>query len=209
MKEKLTVQQRNVKGAARNRELAAERKLAYEADPVLCKHCTSPLPYGKQRNVFCGKSCSAAFNNVGIVHNSGGVNSVQNRRTKRPCANCTTDTFNVRFCNMGCLKEHRRKERENHIAETGKLTGNAKTIKQYITARQGHNCQICGLTEWRGQPAPLVCDHINGDSTDNRPDNLRLLCHNCNAQTETFAGRNPKGSGRFYRRQRYHDGKSW
>lgn len=51
-------------------------------------------------------------------------------------------------------------------------------------------CCICELTEWRGQPLSLVLDHINGDNTDHRIENLRFLCPNCNSQQETFAGRN-------------------
>lgn len=51
-------------------------------------------------------------------------------------------------------------------------------------------CYTCGLTEWRGQPAPLELDHINGDRHDNRLENLRILCSNCHAQTPTFRGRN-------------------
>ena len=41
-------------------------------------------------------------------------------------------------------------------------------------------------TEWKGKRLVLVLDHINGDRTDNRIENLRLLCPNCNSQTETF-----------------------
>jgi len=47
-------------------------------------------------------------------------------------------------------------------------------------------CEFCGLTEWRGQPLPLELDHINGHASDNRLENLRILCPNCHAQTETW-----------------------
>ena len=51
-------------------------------------------------------------------------------------------------------------------------------------------CQVCGIREWCGQPAPLELDHINGNRRDNRLENLRLLCPNCHAQTPTYRGRN-------------------
>jgi len=53
-----------------------------------------------------------------------------------------------------------------------------------------HQCECCGITEWNGQPAPLELDHINGINYDNRLENLRLLCPNCHAQTETYRGKN-------------------
>lgn len=53
-------------------------------------------------------------------------------------------------------------------------------------------CAWCHLTEWRGQPVSLELDHIDGDRTNNKLENVRLLCPNCHAQTETYRGRNRK-----------------
>ena len=51
-------------------------------------------------------------------------------------------------------------------------------------------CERCGRHEWNGQPVPLELDHVNGRREDNRLANLRLLCPNCHAQTDTYRGRN-------------------
>lgn len=48
-------------------------------------------------------------------------------------------------------------------------------------------CEMCGQDEnWNGKKMSLVLDHINGIHNDNRLENLRILCPNCNATTETF-----------------------
>jgi len=53
-------------------------------------------------------------------------------------------------------------------------------------------CEWCLLDTWRNQPISLELDHINGISNDNRLENLRILCPNCHAQTDTYRGRNLK-----------------
>ena len=53
-----------------------------------------------------------------------------------------------------------------------------------------HRCEICNLTEWMGKPVPTVLDHIDGDSSNNRLENLRIVCSNCDAQLPTFKSKN-------------------
>ena len=47
-------------------------------------------------------------------------------------------------------------------------------------------CEICEQDEnWRGKKMSLILDHINGIYNDNRLENLRIVCPNCNATLET------------------------
>lgn len=56
-----------------------------------------------------------------------------------------------------------------------------------------NKCSICGLhPTWNGNPMILILDHINGINNDNRLENLRLVCPNCNSQLDTHAGKNNK-----------------
>ena len=76
---------------------------------------------------------------------------------------------------------------ENSVVQSFKLKGRllSEGLKQ-------HKCECCGITKWNGKPAPIELDHINGNHHDNRLENLRILCPNCHAQTDTYRGKNKK-----------------
>ena len=51
-------------------------------------------------------------------------------------------------------------------------------------------CEWCKNEKWNGSPIPLEVDHIDGNHVNNELSNLRILCPNCHAQTETYKGKN-------------------
>lgn len=54
-------------------------------------------------------------------------------------------------------------------------------------------CAICKNPPiWNNKPLNLRLDHINGVNNDYRIFNLRLICPNCDSQTETYRGRNKR-----------------
>jgi len=52
-------------------------------------------------------------------------------------------------------------------------------------------CGECGITEWLGQPLSFELDHLDGDNSNHRRENLMLKCPNCHSQTPTY--RNKRG----------------
>lgn len=74
-----------------------------------------------------------------------------------------------------------------------------RLIKDYGWADE---CMMPGCPNpqpvWNGKPLTIQLDHINGIRRDNRLENLRLLCPNCHAQTETFGSKNGKKPKKIY-----------
>jgi RNase P subunit RPR2 len=52
-----------------------------------------------------------------------------------------------------------------------------------------YKCESCDLVEWNGKPIPLELDHIDGNHYNNDFTNLRIICPNCHALTETNSGK--------------------
>jgi len=91
----------------------------------------------------------------------------------------------------------------------GRTSYQGHYVRDYLIKQQDGRCSICGMeNSWNGASLVLIVDHINGDASDNHRENLRLICPNCDSQLPTYKARN-RGSGRYYRRQRYADGQSY
>jgi len=109
---------------------------------------------------------------------------------------CKQDTLNIYLKKMdiiyvgnmsgkGILKS--KVKMEDILAN--KVTFDSPHLKRRLifTGLLENKCLSCGNTgEWNGKPMTLELDHINGDSNDNRLENLRILCPNCHSQTPTF-----------------------
>lgn len=63
----------------------------------------------------------------------------------------------------------------------------------YLVYLKGYKCECCGNFEWLGKPIQLEVHHIDGDNTNNKIENLQLLCPNCHSMTENWTGRNNIG----------------
>jgi hypothetical protein len=103
-----------------------------------------------------------------------------------------------KFCNTTCQKKFIWENETKPKLERGECTHNSRSLKPYLIEKFGECCSECGQgSTWNNKPLVLQLDHIDGDSDNNFPSNIRLLCPNCHTQTENFGS---KGKGSRYKK---------
>jgi len=138
---------------------------------MTCQNCNIELlaVYGSGR--FCSLKCARSF-------------STKKKREQR-----------IIFCDCG-FQCNSVQQLQNHKIETHKTKFEDLkkdfTRKKWLLKERGRKCEICGITEWCGKETPITIDHIDGNPNNNLKENLRLICPNCHAQTETFCSKNSR-----------------
>lgn len=136
-----------------------------------------------------------------------------NRRTEAAplCLGCNSPIKKYRspkqYCDSKCQRilQWKKIKEEIEISQCAPYKG---TAKKFLLETRGYQCESCSNTSWNDKPIPLEMDHVDGNSENNNLDNLRIICPNCHAQTDTYKGKN-RGNGRHFRRERYKEGKSY
>lgn len=103
-----------------------------------------------------------------------------------------------KYCNNVCQGLFKwANETKPRILE-GKVPDGSPALKKFLIETRGECCEECGQTSTHNnKPLVLQLDHIDGDSDNNYPNNIRLLCPNCHSQTDNFGS---KGKGSRYKK---------
>lgn len=76
------------------------------------------------------------------------------------------------------------------LVENGTCNSSKLKKRLFLYGVKEKKCEVCGITHWNNEELVMELHHINGIHTDNRLENLIILCPNCHSQTHNFRGKN-------------------
>ena len=121
-------------------------------------------------------SLKEVIDKLGYTTHSGSNNKTVKSRLEK---------YNIDISHFSFQSKEKR-NLENVFIENS--TASQSTLRRFYQKQDNikYECSICGQEPfWQGKELTLILDHINGENHDNRLENLRWVCPNCNQQLET------------------------
>lgn len=130
------------------------------------------------------------------------------RNEVKRCVECSTE-YIVYYekqndcCSLTCANKYRHKFKYQLLIDGDpsimRSNYTPSVFKDDILLEQDNKCVVCNCEPYHnGQRLVFILDHIDGDAANNKRDNLRLVCPNCDSQLPTYKSKN-KISSRTYR----------
>lgn len=165
------------------------RQKMAEADVDISHFATSRVRHTEERL----RAAVAVSTSIKDVVRHLGINQVGGNQThiSRRIATLGIDTSHFNSARKGRPKGSLGNPLTLRTPEDGRVPGDRLLLRTGVR----EVCAACGTgPEWNSKPLRLEVDHISGDWWDNRSENLRLLCPNCHATTDTYRGRRKRKS---------------
>lgn len=124
------------------------------------------------------KFCSIACGNIAVPRR-------ERTRARATCTQCGKE-YALRTLKATGVCGICTRSFEYFLSTLAKNTRRASAKKLIKFGLKSHKCEVCLRSTWNDQPIPIELDHIDGDSSNNELNNLRILCPNCHAQTPTY-----------------------
>lgn len=174
--ERKTIGRESLSFARAKKQLKSE-ELQRKREERRCVICGGPVLVKSMKAKSCSKECA----------------KVARRKRKddweKDCAYCSSKCRGTnKYCDECNSNLTYRK------AQSSDSVTDSKALKAFLLRTRGCSCEGCGLDMWMNQPIPLETHHVDGNSENNKEDNLQLLCLNCHALTPTFRRKNKRAS---------------
>lgn len=124
---------------------------------------------------------------LGLRAAGGNYKVIRNYIEKYKISISHFETANERASrSIGNLKQRNAKPLVEILVDNSPYSRFTLKKRLYQENLKQRKCELCGQGEdWNGKKMSLILDHINGKWNDNRLENLRIVCPNCNATLET------------------------